>query len=278
MKHIKLPIILILCLAFSSIYLQSAQPTWWERSKNYAASWVPQAAQQKAAALHHTYLSYRHPIVYDNVTQTVSKLLQKLISIKNNNPNQDIAENINTLLEYTSHLKDNNFDTKLIIRDAFNQLEKSFKYKESRTPDKIYFQKQRLLLDSLKKEVNVALNSFTKTKSTDSTLKPIYYAHIISPLSNFILKLFITKNNNPNENITSSINKIVESIYKFNDFFDIKLIIDDIFNRLYFNIFFKDPNTRDKIALEKYKSVLITLKKEIDTALATFIQNKSIKK
>ena len=35
MKHIKLSIILTACLTFSSVYLQSAQPTWWERSKNY---------------------------------------------------------------------------------------------------------------------------------------------------------------------------------------------------------------------------------------------------
>ena len=168
MKHIKLPVILTACLTFSSVYLQSAQPTWWERSKNYAASWVPQAAQQKAKALRHVFLTrvlYR--ISYESSTNIIVSQLLKIMNIKYNNPNQNITKNIDQLIKFADA---GPFDIELLIHDSFEILEKSLQhaleYAESHKLDTTNIQQQKVILNRLKKEIDTALADFIQKKST----------------------------------------------------------------------------------------------------------------
>lgn len=150
--------------------LQSAQPTqnssWWERSKNYAASFVPQFAQQRAKILRHAFLKRAYFLSYKLMMRRMSHLLAEMEFIKYKNPKQDVTENINNFIKEAFDLEDL-FDPALIIHDTLSQSEKTFSRGIADSKGKNIFLKKMLsILNELKIEIDKALTDFIKNKPT----------------------------------------------------------------------------------------------------------------
>lgn len=88
MKYIKLLLLIVLCTNFFSECSQTPvqNASWWQRSKNYAASWIPQAVKNK-------YQAYQNKRIKD----IISRKLDIMLTSQVKNPQQEIDLFINKL-------------------------------------------------------------------------------------------------------------------------------------------------------------------------------------
>lgn len=164
MKYIRLLNIFFLCLSFLSECSQLTQSvpnaSWWERSKGYAASWIPQIALQKAKKVRHVLLkkwlnqSYPLSLIFRRFMGEINACLFEMFLIKRENQETDITTKINDLINLIA-TDTMGFDLQLIVDDAFNDYPKIFK-------DFKFTEKDHLIFNELRQQINQAIAHYEK--------------------------------------------------------------------------------------------------------------------
>lgn len=130
MKYTKSLVILMLCLNYLSHCTETPQSSpattasWWERSKNYAASWVPQSIKYQAKTLSRSLNDNLNPIRMGQLFRekiTIAKSLSAIMDNKIKNPNLDMNPQINNLMQHVStRAIELDFDPNKMIEDGIN--------------------------------------------------------------------------------------------------------------------------------------------------------------